>query len=157
MEEHNINSIATLYLRELHEKGMKSTLVLHDTARLKSSSIYGDADVHDYLRKIDRQFKERLQREKEIIEEAARSIAVKQEEPEYTRFDIDEIPDKFILKCQHRYFYGMKKSQIVWTYDILLALQLTDIEAEAITGWLEDFGYLTAYLPAPTSTNRNAL
>jgi len=48
--------------------------------------------------------------------------------------------EKFVLKNGKKYFYGMKWAEVVWTYDIKLALAVTKYEAEALISWLGGLG-----------------
>ena len=150
MMEQDISTIAALYLKELHENGMQPTRVLHESVRLKSSSIYGDADARDFLRKMDREFKQRLLLEKE-------QTGLVRKGKHMVRYDITDVPDKFVLKYKHKFFYGMKNSETIWTYDIRFALPLTEIEADAIGGWLENFGTPVFKFPALIQHERNIL
>ncbi len=153
MEEQDTNTIANLYLRELHKNGMQSTFVVHESIRVKASSVYGDADAHDFVKKMDREFKQRQQLEKETLEHAFRPNAQK-EGPMCVRYDVDSVPEKFVLKNRHKYFYGIRNSATLWTYDIRLALPLTQIESDAIACWLDDFGTPVHKLPALAQTTR---
>lgn len=44
--------------------------------------------------------------------------------------------EKFVLKHSFRFFYGTKNDKAMWTYDIKLALAVTQHEAEALIAWL---------------------
>jgi hypothetical protein len=63
-----------------------------------------------------------------------------QSQRELTGIDAPPAGEKFILRNDKRFFYGMKKSKALWTYDRNLALAATKYETEAVAFWLQSFG-----------------
>jgi hypothetical protein len=114
-----VDVVAQSFLKQLVKKGMKPVPVQH-------ANFYGETYVES-IQRMDREFR--------------RNQRLPQERPT-ERFEINEkdVPDKFVLKCHKKYFYGFKGSETKWTYESRLALRLSEIEAQALMGWLAEFG-----------------
>ena len=133
-EQDSISELAAAYLREVTGKGdMKHVRVEHADVKYKPTTVYGE-DIRDYIEKLDKEFKTQRNAEKDPI---------------VHRYDVDDIPDKFVLKHGKKFFYGFKRSEVKWTHEMRLALEITDIEAEALSVWLEQFGTPVTKFPAP--------
>jgi hypothetical protein len=74
----------------------------------------------------------------------------KAQRKEQERYEIEDLPDKFILQNGQKYLYGIHKSQTKWTYDPKLATTLSAEEVEILTPWLDlIFKTPVTMLPAP--------
>jgi hypothetical protein len=135
-EQESISELAAAYLREITGNGeMKYVRVEHAEAKYKSTTIYGE-DIRDYIEKLDKEYKAQQKAEKE---------------PKSTsqRYDVDDVPDKFVLKHGKKFFYGFKRSEVKWTHDIRLALAVAEFEAEALSTWFEHFEIPVTKFPDP--------
>lgn len=117
----DVHTLAERYLMHLSKTGMASTKVFHGD---KAHTPYADEQqiTESYLWQLSAEFK-----------------ASK-------RFDVDDIPQKFVLKYGHKYFYGLKANEPKWTYDIKLALAVDRILADE---WLRQLGKDVTIFPAP--------
>jgi hypothetical protein len=80
------------------------------------------------------------------------ALFYREDTPEFIeRLGIDAPPpiEKFVLQSDKKYFYGIKKSETMWTYDVKLALAVTRYEADALAFWLGSFGHTVSQVLAP--------
>jgi hypothetical protein len=130
MIEPTLDSVALDFLWQLRAKGMKPVPVQHESQR--GSGYFYQEGRDEEVKRMDKNFKKS-----------------RWETPPRFELNPDDMPDKFVLQHNKKYFYGFKNSEAKWTHEIRLALSLSEIEADALMQWLEAFGTPTHRFPAP--------
>lgn len=71
------------------------------------------------------------------------------------RYEVDVVPEKFVVKSGHRYFYGFKGEEAKWTYDSKLAFVFNEVGVGMALDELESLKFEVTKYPAPVTTDRS--
>lgn len=123
----DVHTLAEAYLKELHAEGRTGHRVIHSD-RCKCEPAYIE-DTLAFVRRV-------------------------QEEHKNRRYEVKDLPTRYVLMSGKKYFYDFKGHEIMWTYDINLAHTEHAFTVEGLICLLESYDVEVTKLPAPEPKNR---